>query len=358
MTDKEVPDLSIITVSWNVRDLLRACLLSLRTSPAADLGDGDPSRHAGAVGSGCAHPESPPTLHPSSFILHPWSSEVIVVDNNSADGSAQMVAQEFPEVNLIANRENRGFTSANNQGLALSRGRYVLFLNPDTRVLGDALAIMLAYMEDHPRVGVLGPQLRYADGTVQSSRRRFPTLATALFESTPLAWHWPPARNPWAQRYHMADRPDDQVQTVDWIVGAALLARRAVLDQIGGFDEGYFMYSEELDWCRRAADASWQIVYLPAAQVIHYECKSSEQVVAARHIRFQTSKVRYFRKFHGPLAAEALRAFLLAAFGGEWLLEGGKWLMNSKRRLRAERMAAYGALLRSRLRSGADRRYS
>ena len=110
------------------------------------------------------------------------------------------------------------------------------------------------------------------------------------------------------------------------------MVRREVLAQVGGFDEGYFMYSEELDLCRRIKEAGWQIVYLPTAQIIHHEGKSSEQVVAARHIRFQTSKVRYFRKFHGPLQAEALRVFILASFAVEWLFEAGKWLLGSSGR--------------------------
>lgn len=315
MSDQASPDLSIIIVSWNVRDLLRACLRSLTTDPC------------------------------------PLTPELIVVDNASADGSAEMVATEFPQARLIANATNRGFTAANNQGLALARGRYVLFLNPDTEVIGDALATMVAYMDAHPEVGALGPQLRYGDGSLQSSRRRFPTLATALFESTPLAWHWPAARNPWARRYHMTDRPDDMEQEVEWLVGAALMVRREALDEVGGFDEGYFMYSEELDWCRRAKGAGWRIVYLPTAQIIHHEGKSSEQVVAARHIHFHTSRVRYFHKFHGPVAAGFLRFALLGMFGVEWLLEAGKWLLGSKRSLRRERLAAYARLLVSGLRS-------
>ena len=298
-----------------------------------------------------------------------------------------MVAAEFPAVRLIANVENVGFTRGNNQGLAVARGRYVFFLNPDTEVVGDALVTMVAYLDTHPEVGALGPQLRYGDGSLQSSRRRFPTFATALFESTPLAWHWP--ANPWARRYRMEDqeagitpkvrRAGDQGsgvtptvrraggqddrgtavatgQQVDWLVGAALMVRREVLAQVGGFDEGYFMYSEELDLCRRIKEAGWQIVYLPTAQIIHHEGKSSEQVVAARHIRFQTSKVRYFRKFHGPFQAEALRVFILASFAVEWLFEAGKWLLGSRRSLRRERMAAYGKLLRSGLVSETSRR--
>lgn len=317
--DLNMPDLSVIIVSWNVRELLRACLRSL---------------------------ESGVKRHESEVL------EIIVVDNASTDGSAAMVAAEFPQVRLIANAENRGFTGGNNQGIAAARGRYILFLNPDTVVIGDALAQMMAYLQAHEDVGIVGPQLRYGDGRLQSSCRRFPTLWSALFESTPIAWHWP--NNPWARRYRMEDEisstaPGEEIE-VDWLVGAALMTRRAVLDQVGGFDEGYFMYSEELDWCRRVKAAGWRIVYLPTAQIVHYEGKSSEQVVAARHIRFQTSKVRYFRKFHGPLAANLLRAFLLSTFMAEWGLEAAKWLVGSQRSLRRARMTAYVQLLRTGLR--------
>ncbi len=302
----QVSQLSIIIVSWNVRELLRACLAAL-----------------------------------------PCESEIIVVDNASSDGSAAMVAAEFPQVRLLANRQNRGFTGGNNDGLRLATRPFVFFLNPDTVVQDGALLHMLDYLATHEDVGVVGPQLRYGDGTLQSSRRRFPTFATALFESTPLAWHWPALRNPWARRYHLADVSPDKIQEVDWLVGAALLTRRAVLDQVGGFDEGYFMYSEELDWQRRVKQAGWRVVYLPEAVITHYEGQSSAQVTAARHIRFNSSKVRYFRKHHTPVAAGFLRLALLVMFAGEWVLEAGKFLVGSQRPLRRARLGAYSQLLRS-----------
>lgn len=341
-------DLSIIIVSWNVRDLLSACLTSLREAPGISW-----------VGAAPVTPKPAPTgeardtrgragVAPEA--AQAIQAEAIVVDNASSDGTAALVAETFPWVRLVANADNRGFTGGNNQGLVLSRGRHVFFLNPDTEVLGDALTRLLSYIDGHPAVGAVGPELRYGDGTPQGSRRRFPTLAMALCESTPLAWHWPQERNPWAQRYHLEDRPTGrEPESVDWLVGAALLVRRVAIDQVGGFDEDYFMYSEELDWCRRAAAQGWQIVYLPGACVIHHEGKSSAQVPAARHIRFQTSKVRYFRKFYGLAPAAILQALLLAMFAGEWLLEGAKWVAGSRRPLRLERMAAYNQLLRSRL---------
>jgi GT2 family glycosyltransferase len=174
---------------------------------------------------------------------------------------------------------------------------------------------------------------------------------TALMESTPLAWHWPASLNPWARRYRMDDSPWGMAQEVDWLVGAALMTRREVLDGVGAFDEGYFMYSEELDWQRRVRQAGWKIAYLPDAVITHYEGKSSEQVIAARHIRFNRSKVRYFEKHHGERSATTLRLALLAMFAVEWLIEAAKYVLRSQPSLRRSRMNAYGELLRTRLRT-------
>jgi N-acetylglucosaminyl-diphospho-decaprenol L-rhamnosyltransferase len=325
-----VVDLTIVIVSWNVRDLLRHCLRSILDSGYWVLDGPDPTHGL---------PSSPPDRQ----------LELIVVDNASTDGSPDMVRAEFPQVHLVVNAENRGFTAANNQGLALSQGRFLLLLNPDTEVMGDALAQMVAYMDDHADVGALGPQLRYADGSLQPSRRRFPTFATALLESTVLQQWW--ADNRVLRRYYMADTPDDAVQLVDWVVGACLLVRRQVYEQVSGLDEGFFMYSEELDWCKRIKDAGWAVAYLPTAIILHHEGKSSEQVVPARHIYFQSSKVRYFRKHHGALQAETLRWFLLATYVYQLGQEGVKWLIGHKRPLREGRVRAYCKVLRSGLRA-------
>jgi len=303
-------DLSIVIVSWNVRDLLRRCLHSILDTQ------------------------------------HSVRVEVIVVDNASTDSSSDMVPAEFPAVHVITNQENRGFPVANNQGLAVAQGRHVLLLNPDTEVM-DAevgLATMVAFADAHPNVGMVGPQLLNPDGSVQSSRRRFPTLATAAFEST---WLEPYASRRLLARYYLLDRPDDVVQDVDWVTGAAMMARREAIEQVGPLDEGFFMYSEELDWCKRFREAGWRVVYLPTARIVHHVGKSSEQVVTARHIHFQTSKVRYFRKHHGRIAGEALRWFLLGNYVWQLGLEGAKWLVGHKRPLRIQRVAAYWQVLRS-----------
>ncbi len=316
-------DLSIVIVSWNVRALLRRCLQSV-------LAEAKPGPDDGV------------------FQLGDWKVEILIVDNASADGSIEMVRSQFPHVHLIANGENRGFTAANNQGLSRARGRYLLLLNPDTEVVGDALATMIRYVEANAEIGALGAKLLYPDGSIQSSRRRFPTLSTALVESTVVQEWWKDNRI--LHRYYMTDTGDDEIQRVDWVVGACLLVRRQAYEQVGGLDEGFFMYSEELDWCRRIKAAGWEVVYLPTATVMHHEGKSSEQVVPARHVYFQSSKVRYFRKHHGAFQAEALRWFLLLTYAYQVAREGLKWMVGHKRPLRAERVRAYWQVLKSGLR--------
>lgn len=304
------PDLSIIILNWNVQDLLRDCLRSLAHSPALSV-------------------------------------ETIVVDSASTDGSVEMVAREFPGVHLIVSDENLGYSRGNNLGLAAGHGRHLLILNPDTAIVGDALEAMVSYAEAHPEVGLLGPQLLNAGGSAQPSRRRFPTLAMAFFEST---WLQPFAPRSMLDRYYVRDASDDAMAEVDWVTGACLLVRRAVFEQIGGFDEGFFMYSEELDYCRRARAAGWRVMYFPGAKVYHFEGKSSEQAIPERHIRFQRSKVRYFRKYHGPFVAETLRLFLLLNYSQQLLLEAAKGLVGHKRALRWQRLRAYWQVVKSGLR--------
>ena len=170
----------------------------------------------------------------------------------------------------------------------------------------------------------------------------------ALFEST-LLERWFP-HNRWAQRYRLEDVPSGAQQDVDWVTGACMLVRRQALDQVGLFDEGFFMYSEELDLCRRLRAAGWEVVHLPSATVVHYEGRSSGQVAARRQLLFDTSKVRYFAKHHGRWAAACLRHVLLETYAISLAGEALKWLLGHKRPLRAERLRAYRELLRSGLR--------
>jgi N-acetylglucosaminyl-diphospho-decaprenol L-rhamnosyltransferase len=300
-------DLSIVVLNWNVRDLLDRCLASLRSDR--------------------------------------YTLEIIVVDNASQDGSVALVRAKYPQVTLIANTENRGFTGGNNQGMEAAHGRHVMVLNPDTEIVGDALDRLVAYLDDHPDVGALGPQLLNPDRAVQSSRRRFPTLTTAFFEST---WLQSLAPRGILAHYYMDDVSPDHTHEVDWLNGACTVFRREALDQVGLYDaQNFFMYSEELDLCRRVKEGGWKIVYLPEAQVMHYVGKSSDQAVAARHIHFQTSKVHYFRKWHGAVQANLLRLFLLSQYVWQIGLESVKGLLGSQRDLRRQRVKVYWQVLRT-----------
>ncbi len=309
-------DLSIIIVSWNVADYLSLCLESIL---AADLA----LNEAGGIRRGI---------------------EIIVVDSASQDTTVELLTTRFPQIHLHAQTENVGFTRGNNIGLRAARGKYILLLNPDTEIVGDALHRMMEYLDEHPKVGVVGPHTLNTDGSHQSTRRRFPTLATAYFEST---WLQPYAPRALLDRYYVREARDDATLNIDWVQGSAIMFRREVYEEIGGLDEGYVMFSEELDWCHRAKDAGWGIVYLGSAYVTHHGGKSSEHVTARKHIHFQESKLRYVRKFHGRSAAHHLRLFLLANYQFQIALESAKALLGSQPTMRRLRTAAYREVLRS-----------
>jgi GT2 family glycosyltransferase len=302
-------DLSVIIVNWNVKELLRNCLQSLVDGDQAGL-----------------------------------TTEIIVVDSASTDNSPQMVRQEFPQVRLVTSDQNLGYAGGNNVGAKAALGRYLLLLNPDTVVGPAALSQLVDLMETRPLAGAVGPLLCWPDGTVQSSRRRFPTLGSLFWESTLLGQWFP--NNHHIRRYHRLDQSADHLQQVDWIVGAAILIRRETWQQVGPLDETFFMYFEETDWCYRCAEAGWEIYYFPTAQVTHYEAKSSEQVTAQRTIRFQRSKLRYTQKYFGPGWAVTLRLFLWITYVIQWTEETAKWLVGHRRALRRERMMTYGQVLR------------
>ncbi len=301
-------DLSIIIVSWNIREYLAACLDSIHGN-AGDL-----------------------------------NIEIIVVDSASTDGTPEMVRSRYPWVTLLPQLENVGFTRGNNIGLAAAQGRHVMLLNPDTEVVGDALVQMVAYLDNHADVGIVGPHTLNSDGTTQSSRRRFPTFATALFEST---WLQAYAPRRILDHFYARDIADTGTADVDWVQGSALMARRAVYEQIGSLDEQYIMFSEELDWCKRARDRGWRVVYLGTANIVHHGGKSTEQVAAFKHVNFQQSKIRYFRKFHGPFVALMLRLFLVVSYAQQLVIEAAKGAIGRRPDLRRERVGIYWQVIRS-----------
>lgn len=254
-------DLSIVVVSWNSAAYLRGCLSSIP---------------AGAGG---------------------LSYELFVVDNASRDGSADLVRTEFPSARLIANGANRGFAAANNQGLRLASGRYALLLNPDTRLHEGALERLAAFMDASPDVGACGPLLLNEDGSVQHAARRFPTFGFAFASRTVLG-RLGLFRAAY-DRVKMRGVRFDEPMEVDQPSGAALFLRKSVLDQVGLLDEGYFIFFEEVDLCRRIRDAGRRIVLRPDARVTHFGGRSRRQARASVILPGAQSMLRYFRKHEG-----------------------------------------------------------
>lgn len=273
-------DVTVSIVNWNTRDELRECVQSVLAQD-------------GSV-----------------------SFEVIVVDNASEDGSARMVHSEFADrVTLIANTANLGFGAAHNQAIAISRGRYILLLNPDSRVLeGDVLWKMVSFMDDNSGIGMLGPKVLYPDGSLQYSARRFPTMFAAGFRHTILGKLFP--HNRFVRKYMMTDWAHDQVRDVDWLSGSALMVRRETLAQTGLLDERFFMYLEDVDWCKRAHAHGWRVVYYPMATVSHRIGAASDQVAIPMIKQHHRSMLRYFLKHYWRSPKILLMPLVMA---GLWL---------------------------------------
>jgi N-acetylglucosaminyl-diphospho-decaprenol L-rhamnosyltransferase len=275
----DTPDLSIIIVNWNTRDLLRECLAALTM---------DDRRW---------------TMEPLSSIVHRLSStEIIVVDNGSADGSVEMVQREFPDVRLILNESNLGFARANNRGIAMSRGRYVLLLNSDTVASPAALEMLVAFMDAHSEAGVVGPRLLRPDGTAQPyAFGGDPTLGYLLYRGFSRL-----------RGRYLHDWETSAIQEVDWVSGACLMVRRAAIEQAGSLDEAMFMYFEDNEWCLRIRDAGWKVYYDPKAEIVHLGGQSLAKNPAARRAYYES--LRYFYRKHYSRAAQMLLALLLPLY--------------------------------------------
>ncbi|MFQ5721406.1 MAG: glycosyltransferase family 2 protein [Candidatus Aminicenantales bacterium] len=254
-----VCDLSIIIVNWNTKSLLKQCLESIK-----------------------AHTKK-------------ISYEIIVVDNSSTDGSADMVEANFPEVILIKNEKNLGYGQANNQALVRAQGKYVLFLNSDVAVNDNCLDEMFEFMENHPQVGASACKLTYPDGRLQHSCRQFPSFKVFFLMLIGLRAVFPKMKI--FQKYMMLDWDHSDLREVDQIMGSFMFVRKDSLEQIGSFDQRYWMYFEEVDLCLRLNKAGWKIVHYPYASAVHYLSKSSEQWSEAKRVKeFQRSLLKYFRK--------------------------------------------------------------
>lgn len=253
--------LSVVLINLNTHDFLKACLQSMRMQ----LDD--------------------PTY------------EIILVDNGSTDGSVEMVKRDFPQVRLFPQSQNLGFTKANNVGLREAHGEYLLILNSDTEIVGDALEKMCDYMDAHRDVGALGAQLLNTDHTVQLSCRRFPSFKTALFHRYSLLTRLFP-KNKYSAEYLMTDIGHNETMEVDWVSGACLLTRRETTDQVGLLDEGFFIYAEDVDWCYRIKKAGWKVVYYPESKVLHHIGRATRKIPYKMTYERHRSMWRFYKKHY------------------------------------------------------------
>jgi GT2 family glycosyltransferase len=294
------PRVTAVVVSYNTREELRRCLASLRA-------------HAGLPG------------------------QVVVVDNASTDGSADMVTAEFPEARLLRNRENLGFSRANNQGLREATAAYALLLNSDAELMAGALPALAARLDAQPRLAAVGPRTLNPDGTVQVS------FGPAL---TP--------GNEWRQRRLVrgvknrdpsalteAAARAAREQEPEWLSGACLLVRKEALDSVGGFDEGFFLYEEDVDLCLRLRRAGWRLLFTPAAEVVHHLGRSTQADPGRARLEYHRSHLRFYRKHNGPALTAALRAFIGAGAALGWLLALGPG--PARRQRRGQHARALGA---------------
>ncbi|HMB92524.1 MAG TPA: glycosyltransferase family 2 protein, partial [Rhodothermales bacterium] len=314
----EVLDLSVIIVNYNVREFLEQALRSVQQA-SADL-----------------------------------DVEIFVVDNDSVDGSVEMVETHFPKVHLIANKKNTGFSTANNQAIQQAQGRYLLILNPDTIVQEDTLTTMVRFMDEHPEAGALGCKIINPDGTFAlESRRAFPTPRVAFFRMTGLSRLFPKSRT--FGRYNLTYLPIDQEAEVDALSGSCMLVRHKAIycgfsmadfrveapcdpiqnpksknEGAGLFDERFFMYGEDLDWCYRIQQAGWKIYYTPETQIVHYKGESTKK-----------GELQYVKLFYGAMLRFAekhlhdrySRLFVWLLHGGVVARAGMTVLANALRRL-------------------------
>ena len=272
-------DASVIIVSWNTAELLRACLDSINGSNLEE-------------------------------------SEVIIVDNGSVDGTADMIRSRQPGCQLICNSVNRGFAAGNNQALGVARGRYALLLNSDTVLLGDVVQKTVQYMDAHPEVGVLGCRVLNPDGTAQQTCFQEPSLLNILLKTTGLF------RLPWPRflsREHMPWWQRDSERDVDVVTGCYMLVRRSALEQVGLLDESFFFCGEETDWCRRFRAAGWKVRFAPVGEIIHYGNASGRKLEFRRDVLLTAGLVRFHHK-HGGVWAAAIAWLLL------WLFNVTHWI--------------------------------
>lgn len=285
-------DLSVIICSWNTSSDLKVCLESLERSR----------------GEGCF--------------------EVIVVENNSEDDSASMVAKDFPWVRLLVQERNLGFTGGNNLALEARAGRHAFLLNSDAFVHPGAISSLLEAIASHPEAGVIGPKVLNPNGSLQMSCRRFPNPVAALFRSTMFGRLFP--NNRFVRDYLMADFAHDETRTVDWVSGCAMVLTEDLLDKVGFFDPAYFMFCEDVDICWRAWKAGFEVRYWPHAIVTHAIGRATDKVPNRMIGRFHRSMFYFYSKNVVPERPPLYRPFLLLAAAIGLSLRAGAFIVRNK----------------------------
>jgi GT2 family glycosyltransferase len=267
-----VSDLSVVIVTWNAKDVLLDCLASIEREVLARRDEGR------------------------------LDVEVLVVDNGSADDTVPVVRERFPWAELIALPENLGFAAGNNVGLRRAKGRHAVLLNSDTVVFRDALEACVRYLDAHPEVGVVGPQLLNPDGTKQNCIHNHPSLVTEIVPKGVLETLFP-------RRFPSKRFEHPEPIEVEAVLGACLFVRREVLETVGPMPEDYFFFLEETDWCFRIGEAGWRIVHLPEVHIVHvYGASTKKKIPAETRIEYHRSLYHFFRKNRGVGQAAAVVA--------------------------------------------------
>ncbi|QPJ65355.1 MAG: glycosyltransferase family 2 protein [Candidatus Nitrohelix vancouverensis] len=263
------PDLSCIIVNYNHGSILGQCLESLTSIPA-----------------------------PESF-------ETIVVNNSPEDELVAEAVKPHPRVRLIQNARNLGFSKANNQAVRESVGQYILFLNPDAELLPEAVDVMRAHLDANPQTALVGPKVLDPDGALQYSCRRFPNLWTGLFNRYSLLSRWFPD-NRFTTHYLMKDFDHASIRKVDWVSGCCMMIRRSDFEQVGGFDENYFLFNEDVDLCFEMKKRGRDVVYLPEARINHKVTASSGKVSWRIIIKRHQGMSYFYRKHYQGNALAAV----------------------------------------------------
>ena len=284
-------DLSIIIINWNTKDLLLACLGSLSQQQIN------------------------------------YKTEIIVVDNASSDGSPEIVNKNYQHVKLIRNDMNLGFGKANNIGIKQSRGRYVCLLNSDVRVLPGCMESLINFMDQNKSIGISSPKILAPDMIMQSTCRKLPSLWNNICELLYLNKLFP--KSEMFSSEHMDFFDHKTVRHVEGLAGCCLIIRKAALDQVGLFDERFFIYFEETDLCKRFRQAGWDIVFSPDAVVIHHHAASSSKDPVRFHIEFIKSQMQYWEKNHSKTAVIIFMFILLIHHGTRLILRSISYIFTA-----------------------------